>query len=267
MVSRIRIGPEGGPFVKIDEDNGTLKLESPSGDIDLQSNKLINALFGNLDLTNSELQNAVLLGATLGGALNADGQDINNVGSLGANQVGTSGAPVDVESEDINNADTVTTQDLVVNGTATGVAKDLQGCRVFLSANQNIVSNTGTKIQFDSITYDSGSNFDTSTHDFTCPETGLYLANLQVSFIGGGSQNGREVIIGDSNTQFTQGEGSGNEDRNTFPDRRAGTTTVNKYTQGDTISGYAKNSNSSDILQSTDTNLRTIFEVAFLGSL
>jgi len=120
MVSRIRIGPEGGPFVEIDEDNGTLKLESPSGDIDLQSNKLINALSGNLDLTNSELQNAVLLGATLGGALNADGQDINNVGSLGANQVGTAGSPVDVESQDIDNADTVTTQDLVVNGTATG---------------------------------------------------------------------------------------------------------------------------------------------------
>jgi len=80
MVSRIRIGPEGGPFVEIDEDNGTLKFDAPSNDV---------------DLTGNDLKNAVLLGATLGGALDADGQDINN-------------------------ADTVTTENLVVNNTATG---------------------------------------------------------------------------------------------------------------------------------------------------
>jgi len=42
MVSRIRIGPQGGPFVTIDEDNGTLELDAPSGDIDLQSNDFLN---------------------------------------------------------------------------------------------------------------------------------------------------------------------------------------------------------------------------------
>jgi hypothetical protein len=42
MVSRIRIGPEGGPFVEIDEDNGTLDLNAPSGDIDIQSNDFLN---------------------------------------------------------------------------------------------------------------------------------------------------------------------------------------------------------------------------------
>jgi len=104
MVSRIRIGPEGGPFVKIDEDNGTLKLESPSGDIDLQSNKLINALSGNLDLTNSELQNAVLLGATLGGALNADGQDITNADTVTTDTL---------DSTTVDNAGTVTTTELI----------------------------------------------------------------------------------------------------------------------------------------------------------
>ncbi len=42
MVSRIRIGPEGGPKVIIDEDNGTLDLDAPSGDIDIQSNDFLN---------------------------------------------------------------------------------------------------------------------------------------------------------------------------------------------------------------------------------
>jgi hypothetical protein len=104
MVSRIRIGPEGGPFVEIDEDNGTLKFDAPSGNIDLQANDLLS--LGDLDLSGSQLQNAVLLGATLGGALNADGQDIENIAT--------------VRSDDIENDQTVTTQDLVVNGTATG---------------------------------------------------------------------------------------------------------------------------------------------------
>jgi len=59
----------------------------------------------------------------LGGAALVGGAAMSGSASAGTNQagtIGTSGAPVDVESEDINNADTVTTQDLVVNGTATG---------------------------------------------------------------------------------------------------------------------------------------------------
>jgi len=53
----------------------------------------------------------------------AGGSLMAGTASAGTNQVGTIGSasqPVDIESEDINNADTVTTQDLVVNGTATG---------------------------------------------------------------------------------------------------------------------------------------------------
>jgi len=48
---------------------------------------------------------------------------MSGTASAGTNQVGTIGSasqPVDLESEDINNADTVTTQDLIVNGAATG---------------------------------------------------------------------------------------------------------------------------------------------------
>jgi len=75
----------------------------------------------------------------MGGAALVGGAAISGTASAGSNQVGTIGSqasPVDLESEDINNADTVTTdtmdsatvdnsgtvttQDLVVNGTATG---------------------------------------------------------------------------------------------------------------------------------------------------
>jgi len=59
----------------------------------------------------------------MGGAALAGGSLMAGTASAGTNQVGTIGSasqPVDLESEDINNADTVTTQDLVVNGTASG---------------------------------------------------------------------------------------------------------------------------------------------------
>jgi len=76
----------------------------------------------------------------MGGAALLGGAAMSGTASAGTNQVGTIGASpnnlVDIESEDINNADTVTTdtldsstvnnsgtvttQDIVVNGTATG---------------------------------------------------------------------------------------------------------------------------------------------------
>ena len=37
MVSRIRIGPDGGPYVILDEDNGSLDITTPNGDISLEA--------------------------------------------------------------------------------------------------------------------------------------------------------------------------------------------------------------------------------------
>jgi len=207
----------------------------------------------------------------MGGAALVGGAAISGTASAGTNQVGTIGSasqPVDLESEDINNADTVTTQNLVVNGTATGpFGSDLQGCRVFLSSDQTLPQNSRDKIVFDSVVYDDGDNFDTSTHDFTCPETGLYLANLQVLFGGGGIEDYRRVIIGNAAGAKSFGDGSANTSGQTEAGERAGTTTVNKYTQGDTISGYVENDDSSDVLKDSINNFSTFFEVAFLGSL
>jgi len=59
----------------------------------------------------------------MGGAALLGGAAMSGTASAGSTQVGTIGSqasPVDLESEDINNADTVTTENLVVNNTATG---------------------------------------------------------------------------------------------------------------------------------------------------
>jgi len=59
----------------------------------------------------------------LGGAALVGGAAMSGSASAGTQQTGTIGTaaePVDVESEDISNADTVTTENLVVNNTATG---------------------------------------------------------------------------------------------------------------------------------------------------
>jgi len=111
MVNRLRLGPEGGPFVTIDEDAGELKIDAP-GDVDLRSNTIINALFGDIDLGGNQLQNAALFGASLANALDANGQDITNAGAITATSV---------DATDVDATGTTTTLDLVVNGSVTGI--------------------------------------------------------------------------------------------------------------------------------------------------
>jgi len=205
----------------------------------------------------------------LGGAAMVGGAAMSGSASAGTQQAGTIGTendPVDVESEDINNADTVTTQDLVVNGTATGVRQDLQGARVFLSSNQSITAGARPKVQFDSEIYDSGNNFDTSSHAFTCPETGVYSANLQIRYIGGGNGDERRALIGDSGSS-TGNKGAFNNKGNSNTSDTVRASTINKYLQGDTIAAYAQNNNNGDTVQGLNESSRSFFEVVFLGTL
>jgi len=61
----------------------------------------------------------------LGGAAVLGGAAMSSRASAGTQQAGTIGtaaSPVDVEAEDITASDTITTQDLVVNGNTTGIA-------------------------------------------------------------------------------------------------------------------------------------------------
>jgi len=206
----------------------------------------------------------------LGGAALVGGAAMSGSASAGTQQAGTIGTandPVDVESEDINNADTVTTQDLVVNGTATGVAQDLQGARVFLSARQNLTAGSRAKVQFDAETYDSDNNFDTTTHAFTCPQTGVYSVQLQIRYLGGGDNQIREVSIGSSTDAFPNSRGAIQDNRNSQSSESLRAVTVNKYNQGDTIAAHAINFDANDELRDGDKNASTFLEVAFLGSL
>jgi len=150
-----------------------------------------------------------------------------------------------------------------LTGVSTGA--DRQGCRVLLSRNQSI-SQGITKIQFDAQGYDSDSNFDTSSHNWTCPEDGLYMAHLQVNFTGGANDEQRDVAIGTGTTSTPTGTGSFNREFSSHSGCRMATSTINKYSQGDTIAGYAGGSQS-DILSSGAGNASTFLEVAFLGGL
>jgi len=207
----------------------------------------------------------------MGGAALLGGAAMSGTASAGTNQVGTIGSqasPVDLESEDINNADTVTTQDLVVNGTATGpFGSDLQGVRVFLSSSKSISTGNRLKIPYDSVVYDSGNNFDTSTHNFTCPKTGIYFAKNLVSFTGGSDGDSRVSMIGNATQGFPDAEGGITEIKSDKGSVRLIATTMTKYSQGDTIAGYALNRNSVDVVQKGNANFRTHLEVVFLGQL
>ncbi|UXF50656.1 hypothetical protein 7908G4D2_18 [Haloquadratum phage sp.] len=194
-------------------------------------------------------------------------------------QTGTSTNPTTVESDtvtatnveagqigDVNNRPDVFADTVDANQLTGSTGADRQGCRVFLSSNQNISSGSFQKIQFDSTEYDSGNNFDTSSHDWTCPKDGLYVANVQAAFTGGNTDEERRVAIG-AGTNGTRGEGAQTEHRSSDTFDNIPASTINKYNQGDTIAGYALNRGSSDVLRSGDENFSTFMEVAFLGGL
>jgi len=79
MPSRIRIGPDGGPYVIVEENNGDLDITTPDNTIDLQNSGLINAaLSGVLDAQNNDISN---VGALTADSLSTDGLLINDQGS------------------------------------------------------------------------------------------------------------------------------------------------------------------------------------------
>jgi len=149
----------------------------------------------------------------MGGAALVGGAAMSGTASAGTNQRGTIGDKdatppqlVDLHSEDINNADTVTTQDLVVNGTATGA---FGGGLVFESG--------------DSITIASIDKIGTS-------ETFVTLYNGTAKDVIGGVVNGRAnnnflyefsdnttLRQNGSGTTYSRGNFSRGEDRNGDP--------------------------------------------------
>jgi len=156
--------------------------------------------------------------------------------------------------------------DQVDANSLTGSVKN-QGCRVFLSSNQNITQGSASIIEFDSEVYDSDNNFDTATHTWTCPNDGLHAVNVQVQFDSGASDDDRFVRVGRPGNTTPSSEGTNILDSGIDPVSRVSTSTINRYTQGDEIIVDAVNNSNNDELGGGNSNRNTFLEVAFLGGL
>jgi len=156
--------------------------------------------------------------------------------------------------------------DQVDANTLSGGVKN-QGCRVFLSSDQSISQGARAKIQFDSEVYDSDGNFDTSSHNWTCPKDGLYAVNLQAQFDGGSNGQFRQLIIGTAANSGPNNEGSFLSRQSSGSGDILSTSTINKYVDGDTIAAYAENDSANDLVEGGSGNFQTFLEVAFLGGL
>jgi len=160
-------------------------------------------------------------------------------------------------------ADTVDTNNLT--GVQTGANR--QGCRVFLSSPQSLSAGNVAQIQFDSKVYDSDNNFDTSANEWTCPKDGLYAVNLQVAFDSGSSGDDRGIRIASPSTSNPNNRGALIDKTDSGFFDKLQTSTINKYTSGDKIVGYATNSDSSDEITAGSQNSRSFLEVAFIGGI
>jgi len=175
-----------------------------------------------------------------------------STGSAGT--IGSSGSRPDLLADEID------------ANTLSGSIKN-QGCRVFLSSGQSISQSAREKIQFDTEAYDSDNNFDTSTHNWTCPQDGLYMANLQVRIGGSGGDQSRQLVIGTATDALPDNEGAVSQHVSSDNEDRLSVSTINEYSSGDTIAAYFINFGNSDLVQGGSGNDRTFLEVAFLGGL
>jgi len=227
------------------DQSARLALNAEEGDVAIQTDISETFILSTNDPTVDSNWKKVQLDVL--GAI--DGQQITPA------QTGTSSNRTDVV------ADTVDTNQLT--GVSTGV--NTQGCRVFLNNNQG-VSGFRPKIKFDTKAYDSGGNFDTSAHNWTCPKDGLYMAHLQVHFSGGNDDERRNIRIGTGSSGTPNNEGAASTHNSSDTGDVIQTVTINKYSSGDSIAGYVR-TNSTDSLRGGDGNDRTFLEVAFLGGL
>ncbi len=172
-------------------------------------------------------------------------------GAAASGQVGTANNRVNVFADEID---------------ANNVTGAVQGCRVFLSSDQTITAGGKSQVQFDNVVYDSDGNFDTTSHEWTCPEDGVYAITAQTQFVGGNNGDRRQLTIGNTGAAAT-GEGAVafREVSETFD--RFDASTINKYAQGDVIAAFAENRDSGDTLASGDSNGDSFLEVVFLGGL
>ena len=70
------------------------------------------------------------------------------------------------------------------SGTATGFPDNTPAFRAYMGATQTISTASGTKLNFNNESYDTGSNYDTSNYRFTPTTAGKYLITASIRLSG-----------------------------------------------------------------------------------
>ena len=170
MVSRIDLGPDGGPYVEIDEDAGDLVIRVPNDTVDFDSNDLLNAV-----LQNATMDGGSLDGVSLASALDANNQDLNSVGtaSVTALEAGT-------------------------------ISVDSSAARYHLNDDIDLQDDTITDVGYDVEVIDNIGEFDSESGSWTPNEDGVYLLIHSVNFTASSPEGEITAIMGgDTPTQFS----------------------------------------------------------------
>jgi hypothetical protein len=138
--------------------------------------------------------------------------------------------------------------------------------RVFLSTTQSIPAASRVKVEFDSEAYDIGNNFDAGTHNYTCPQDGVYLAAVQITYNIGGSSDERRAVVGNATDDNPSNEGSFISNTPSDRSTRLQAVSFTDYSAGDTIAFYAENRDSSDALNDGTLTSQTHAQVVYLGN-
>ena len=165
MVSRIDLGPGGGPYVEIDEDNGDLVVRTPNDTIDFNAEDLTNIGTATLDILNVDVENLAdsATDPSSNGEFRRNGTDVKvqtggtvkNLSDIEPNtdtriNVSDDGTEVVSEPTDVNFGDNVSVTD-DGDGTVTIDATDTteEDTRVNVSDNGIEVVSEPTDISFD----------------------------------------------------------------------------------------------------------------------
>jgi len=106
MVSRIDIGPDGGPYVEIDESNGDLVIRTPNDSVDFNDEALINIASVAVDSlsTNND------------GSIDFSDEALSNISSVATDGVSTNNdAAIDFNAEDLNNIGALEADDSITD--------------------------------------------------------------------------------------------------------------------------------------------------------
>ena len=105
MVSRLNIGPDGGPYIAINENSGDIELEDNSGNVVAKWDETNTQWdFSSNDVTNINTASI----SSLGQNLDADGSDVTGVGGLEAESIHIeSWGEMDFIGEDSGSKDTL----------------------------------------------------------------------------------------------------------------------------------------------------------------